>query len=288
MGKRQERERQLLINSMNMLLSIYEKEDEYPNLVKYFRKTAALRCLLALIDEFSSKYEPAITASSRRRWYFVSQRYLVEHYGGSRSTWHKSLTVLHDIGLLFRMRPNENSTDPKVLHAYRIAQQRGYSRAETFYSIPQYTPKMFKEADKRIAKYQENGVSTSNLNKTSVIIASGQKQANRVYANGFTITELQQYIMDEITHQIESALTFKGYATKQEIIFNSINSVYADHNNGLIRWESEKKVNKLWDSVHNKLLSDTNAVYRRPTKAEKALYNLPDDKWIITRRNDHE
>lgn len=266
----------------------------YPTLTTHFKKTKCLACLLRIIEDFLSKNHPGHTAKDGKHWYYVAGRYLITLHGGSKSTWHTHMKFLIYIGLMECIRPSEETTAPSIHHSWKIAKEKK-RRPIMWYHIPLYTPDLLQEAERKAKEYKDSNVSTSHINKASLIIAGGQRAANKAYADARKITRLQSFIMQEITKTIQALISTKGYLRKDDVfntVWATLYTQYHSHKKPFpmpSTWkETSEKIEKVWDSVHNKLLSDANAVYRRPTKAEKALYNLSDDRWIITRRNDHE
>ena len=87
-----------------------------------------------------------------------------------------------------------------------------------------------------------------------------------------------------MTFRIGKTIEAKGFAYKDELLQGTSNALISRirctgrSKKNMFR----RKVEHVWTQYRKTILQDSDAVYRRPTAAEKQRFGLKKDGWIIT------
>lgn len=266
------------------------EETEYPNLYHWFHRTRVLRTLEAVFGVMCDMDNALHVSHEGKLFFAISERYLmhwwsVHHPGaplGSTSTWHSSLILLIHCGLLKRIVASDKSIVPNFRSVYELARQK-HLRVENILYVPTYTPEVLQTAEERIQLQMET-TSLRSINKESIILSSGQETANQLYLDARELTWATCFILDEMTFRIGKTIEAKGFAYKDELLQGTGNALISRIRcTGRSRKNMfRRKVEHVWTQYRKTILQDSNAVYRRPTAAEKQRFGLKKDGWIIT------
>lgn len=250
--------------------------EEYPVLHKalYSYKGALLHRLEQLIEYRREKME----LCKRGRWVFASVDYLVGRYGGSRTTWQTNREYLSAVGLIRIRKPSNKTTAPALKESVQRAKKG--RQAVIWYTIPDYTPDLFKTAEQAAERFKAKGINRKGLTKQGLIIAVGQAQANKAVIDWRSRSKQDKAAEREIIRQIKMAISWKGYAMKENILKRSAKRTATANKVDFV--EALYYVWNLWANRNKRLLSMAGARYHRPTRAEKERFNLKGDNWIIT------
>ena len=261
-------------------------KEEYPamfdELHKYGR--AMLRRLMQLIEYFYSvrKEKHTATDNKGREWFFVSIDYLIFLYGGSAETWNEYTKYWAAIGLLFIIKPTEKS----VWWPFKISVRQAannHRRAVLHYHIPDYIPDVLEAAENKIKQFRAAGINRKGLSKDSIIEAMGQDAANRIFVDGRKKSRrgrnAEKWIKQEIIKQIE----LKGYALKDKALYAGARKIMRLCEMDLM--EALCYVRRVWKNRSKYILDRIGCTHHRPTAAEKKLYHLCSNGWIITRKS---
>lgn len=232
--------------------------EKFPLLYRQVHKTRLGWVAYNLMQEMAKRETPLLTSTDGSAWYAESLDYLVSSYGGSKRTWSSSISLLVTVGLLNRVKPDEATLNPLFHQLYVEGASRGRV-PKSVYSVPAYTPELFRRAEAVLQEWQETGVSTTKVTKASTINALGQAAANGIFRDGRQ--KSYQPEAQRIIKRIVCAVQKRGYLTKAEAV-----------------GEDERA----WQIMHKYILTSANARYRKPTGNEKRLFGLTNDKWIIT------
>ena len=297
--------RVILRNNKNKLSSI--KSDylatKYPSLSLFFNQSRGnqfrkLDQLLQYFLDFKDDkegnqhvdYEKPIKM-------FVSHRYLVKHYKGSRPTWAKYINCYCALGLLIKYIPQ---TDPEkahlntpvmqksieIMHRKHEAEERAIedfgfdvpiedTNPITLYHVPTWTIEILKTANERAEFVMAHG---NNPNKEAIRDAYGDTIANAVTG---TFHDRQSYT-NERREAFDEALQYfintQGYAILDDVYERALYALWKSYDpfRHAPFW-----VKGEWKSYYHDLLNDNGLKRSRPSKAEIIKFNLPGLKHII-------
>ena len=242
-------------------------------------------------------YSYPVWPEHQPRFYLFSKQHLKtwcngQGITGSINSWQSHLIFLADCKLITFFRPTSPSADPVINKIWQRSASRGelYCRAETLWSVPDYTPDLLSYAERVAAEYTESRINLSHLTKEEVIRVRGQAIANSLY-------------LDARTQKNE---TIRAYALAKQSLLRQIRT----RNYGLVDdiWQdvwraflldrvspftqendvTNSKYNALQKIMNSKqsLASDCGCIYRQSTRNERTALGLPTSfsKWLFLPR----
>lgn len=213
------------------------------------------------------------------KWFPASVEKLIAKYGGSASTWQSNREYWAAVGLVKVRKPGRGTTSKAMQESVRRAQEG--RRAVNWYAIPDYTPALFQAAEQAAERFKASGVNRKALTVQGVIIAMGQKQAQKTVVDWRTRSARDRAIENEIVRQIKMAVKRKGYAEKDNVLRRAARITATKNKIDFI--EAYCSVRNLWANRNKRLLFLAGMKYGRPTKDEKQRFRLKDNHWILTR-----
>ena len=239
------------------------EEEKFPCLYRQVHKTKTGFVAYNIMDAMAQHKRPLYIDASGSSWFAEPLNFLVKTYGGSKETWQSNIILLIEIGLLRRIKPDAETLNPVFAQLYREGVRRRKA-PKAVYSVPDYDEKTLQHAEKALQRWRATGVSTAHVTKASAANALGEAEANTIYRDSRskgarTALKDAQAIIDRIVRAVDSS----GYTTKREAVAGK---------------------EKAWNMMRGYILDEAQALYKRPTAEEAERFNLPDTKWIITRR----
>jgi len=194
--------------------------------------------------------------------------------GKDKKTWEKALDKLCTLQMLGRFRPKGG----KYSFLNSSVQQLSADRAEAagreaviWYRVPRYTDKLLKMAERRAPAVKKIG---NGINKDAIRDAVGAVKANRITDTGYNIHPETEDRRDSLKWLLDMRLRLDGYATSKGLIAEIME---------FDRWKgySYDRWMETWKAYKPLLFEALQLKEGRPTKAEKAKWNISGDGWII-------
>lgn len=274
---------------------LYEFLNAYKKSIKRY-----LVCLLGdmKIAERSNyaaySYEDGISVG----WIYDSVKYLSSRHGGGN--WHRNTILLHKMGLIIRLRPDENTA---ISDSMRTSIQRAAEtgqRVIAWYTCMPYTDELLQRAERAARQLMTSGIKLGAFTKTSFIKVWGYREANKYYYDKRKIPILTKVIEAEIIRQTRFLVKTNGYAfkgnietaVKEAVLWRaglpSVEEVFG-YNRDSLEWKKFKKINKelnaVWKRNGMKLLKDAGFSYKLPNKDQiETLPGIHGDRYIVTRK----
>lgn len=264
-----------LSHAIEVLMTL--DREEYPHLYKVLNGgnstmgAKLMYTLNAMKDQLNIENQWAVYLTKIGKVYHaLSVRYLVSLHGGSNSTWQNMRAFACDAGLLSRIKPGELSKVRPFQISNELGERYGKTRGVGWYSVPEYSTVTLKHAESVAMRYLNKGFKPSKISKKMVADASGQAQANRLYADGRKKGTIHRRIEHELSMRIQKTIAVNGYATKKDVIAMAVSTGYP-----------RKRVEQVWAEYGGVIIKQCGAEYRRPSTADKQRFGLADNCWIL-------
>jgi len=137
--------------------------------------------------------------------------------------------------------------------------------------VPEYSESLLMSAEKKAIitnKYK------GGLDKDGIRYELGVSEANRICDTGYPKSERRKEAEDAILRAINKRIESKGYTTKEEVLSDA----QIDTNQPI------KLLKNTWRSYRHYLSDNYGIQYGAPNKNQRDMYQLEDDKWIITKQ----
>lgn len=206
---------------------------------------------------------------NKQYYKFIYNYQIVQQLKKDKSTVSKKTNILVALGLINKL----NVYDQKISKLTVVKKALNKSKKEgnrpvNFYSIPNYTHKLLKEANYIASILLNNHITLKKFNKTFLIKALGQEFANKVFLDKRVISHIH----------IEEIQTIKNILIT-ELKNNSIISlydfkelIYEFYKNNSDTYKKDIISNNI-DYALTELIGNNVIVRRRLKKDEKTLYN---------------
>lgn len=244
--------------------------EEYPALFRLFKRTSIRAHLIQLLEYMQERPYPREMDNAGRGYWTAAISFLCNKHGGTIEARQSHTIFLIDAGLIQRSKPNSKTRLAGMAEAYHEA-VKTQKTPPSFYSVEKYTEELLNKAEVVAAHYKAHRIRMSHIKKIDVIMASGQRRANEVYADFRTISQREMQGLELAAEAIKTAIKEKGYATPEDMLFPL---------DGRIPWEIRR-------DIENRIGSVTiwaGYEYRPPQKADREKFKLNDGKWIITEK----
>lgn len=189
----------------------------YKSLYTGWRHGEKLQSLIALItrrDTFINRHGKTYVS--------LSIRQIRDSHGkGGLDTWQKYLKAFASWGLLEQYKPREGIGSVQaernaIAYAKEQAKVFGlsgdYVNPTTWYYLPEYTPSLLLEADRKASEYK------TSLTKADWIANAGKKEADRIYNDHRGISRKRQRVQEVIETTLTASIHDSGYATDNAIL----------------------------------------------------------------------
>lgn len=263
------------------LLAAAIEGGEYPNLAEVFNAYGRslyrkLQVLLEYFCKYGHDIKQRMSYSDSRGWEMMLSYEVMTTLGAGmdKATWEKAVLKLVTMDMLRLYRPRtaeeyrDMNTSVQELSAERaIGAKR---KPVSWYHVPKYTKQRLKKADE-LAKLVKAGAAAD---KDSLRDELGAKQANRITDTGYDIHPDTDDRRETLEWMVGMCLRVYGYATTDKVIGGAME---LDQYKGYSydRWV------KTWKAYKRIVLDKYKLREGRPTKAEKAKWNISGDAHII-------
>jgi len=269
----QEQAQQVIEDNIYM---IYHMPARYEN-INHYLKGNVRKTLLQLYRYMQDK-EIII---DKHRYLFVldntrlTQQVRKKAYANDKATSFRYMSILCAMGLLTKI-PQSKADPDNLLQVNRnyFTTYPDRQKALTVYTFRRYTEKELDRIEARSERLKKAGVRIGNVSFNMLMVNNCQDIAFELFrSNNRTAPERKKDEYEYLLLCIDMLIESKCYAHRQEIIDNLSGF-------GMSVWE----IDKLFKIFRNDLMK--RYYFKRPTKDQKAMYGLQDDKFIYTPREE--
>lgn len=180
----------------------------------------------------------------------------------SRAESNHHLSFLAALGLI-----NRQTVELEVNRNF--LQQSNRKREMNVFSFRKYTKQELDRIEQRAAELRAAKITVSGISYNKLMARELQELAEEVYPfNSKTAPERKEIEFEEVLQFIDMAIEQQGYTTKQQIKDNLL--------------LDDRELDKIFNIYGMHLREFYN--YRRPTKKQMEEWNLPDMKYIYTKK----
>lgn len=256
--------------------ALYHISAKYKNINYYFKKSDNVKKTLLQLYHFMQ--DKQIILNKHRYEFAIDNGRMT---GQVRKKPYTDVSTFRYVSLLcamgFLTKIPQDKADPDNL----LQVNRNYfhthpdrQREITVYTFRRYDTKELNRIETRSERLRIAGVGIGNITFNMLMLNNCQDIAREVFRkNSLSAPERKQEEYEYLVLCLDMLIESKGYAMKQELIDNLAGF-------GL----SDQEIETLFRVIRNNLLQKY--YYKRPTKQQKALYGLTEDKFIFTTKED--
>jgi hypothetical protein len=212
-------------------------------------------------------------------------RYSAEHasyISNDRRVWQRNRVLLHCLGLISTRRakprkPGEYIPEYDHWTVVNMA-KKGYQQPSTIITTQLWTLDMLDYSEAQAKKWTQKRTSARYLTKETIINIYGKDLADQIYNDSRGIPDSSADAISKLKKAIVKTSKAKGYTTKEKVLTEMQKST------------GKIKADKTWSEYIKQILYDIGYKHHKPTKADKARYNIKpnDNRWIITPIQDNK
>lgn len=299
-----------VINENKRILSEFDHE-RYPALAWLEKRTSVFDTLKLFMEHMLTYKWPVWPRDegSDPSYFLFSQGHLLkwgqeQGYRRTPITLQGHYIFLIDTGLLKRVRATSDSQDPILREIWNQAVKNAAERhqghrilAETLWSVDLFTDEVLAKADGIARKYNDHKIPLSHIRKNDIIRLHGQEIANKLYLDGRTISQEEQYVIAKINEVIQNSVEATGYASVQQVNRDVRAAIYRDHGYRFYPVEDlsaeamaeRDRVQPYTTALFRLMKGKTTlaryarCVYRPAKRNEKETYGIADRAWYFFR-----
>ncbi|QHE62220.1 hypothetical protein FHE72_15250 [Rossellomorea vietnamensis] len=274
--------------NLEQLSNEEQLEKKYPFLNRLIKRR--VHFLNTLIEYSREKIVSPLARKEGNYYFFASSRYLASKYFSSYNTWNRNISIFCTLGLLNKVKTDNRMTERRATRETKTlakAMKIEYTKLNpiNFYTIPNYSVELLKEADRRAKVLIDNNFRTNGFSKFYLIKVFGQDFANSVFHDERYISEYSQYVQTQIEKFIFKDIKRHGYTTKDRTLrYVQINySLLQPWEYGFNKEKQNKKaiLSREFDRSISEIKGKYSLEYKKANKELKEKFKLDSNKTII-------